>query len=134
MVALIAVSGMVTVSFASTNEVDPEIESQRGVETMDFEERKEWKEDHIKERRDFSKDRREEVRSALEEGDYEEWQEAVGDNCPLADRIDEDNFSKLKEAENKRAEAASIMEELGIERPGHGPGGFRHAGCQGCHR
>lgn len=59
---------------------------------------------------------------AIENADYDAWKEAVGD-CPLAEKITADSFSKYIEAYNLREQARQIEEELGITGFGdRGPG------------
>lgn len=55
------------------------------------------------------------VLAALEAGDYNAWQAAVGENNPFQDKITAENFDKFTEAHNLKMEAKSIMTELGIE-------------------
>lgn len=68
----------------------------------------------------FNSEKREAVQSALDNNDYNAWLEAVGEDSPMADKINEDNFSRLVEAHNLMQQAQEIMEEIGIERPGWG--------------
>ena len=55
------------------------------------------------------------IESALENKDYGEWKEAVGENCRAAQIISEDNFPKLIEAHELRKQANEIRKELGLE-------------------
>ena len=78
--------------------------------------------------REYKQDHREAVRAAIEAGDYDAFNDAVGGG-PLADAIEsEDDFDllveahELREAGDKEA-AKEIMDELGIERPGGHRGG-----------
>lgn len=73
----------------------------------------------------FDLERREAVLAALEAGDYSAWLEVVGEDCPLTDKITEDNFFKLVEAHNLMQEAREIMEELGITK-GMGMGWIKY--------
>ena len=62
-----------------------------------------------------------EVKEAIESGDYNTFKEAAS-GTPLAEKITEENFSKLSEAhklreEGKHEEAKAIMEELGLKGP-----------------
>ncbi len=61
------------------------------------------------------------VISALDDGDYQAWQEAVGDS-PLVEKITEDNFGRFVQAHQLRQsgqfdEARQIEESLGIDFP-----------------
>lgn len=129
LVALVAIAGIATTSFASNGNGMSDSENPRGwgqkMSGMTEEERSDWRED--------MEARRTEAREALEAGDYDAWSEAVGDNCPMAGQINEENFSQFKEAHNLRGQARGMMEELGVERgQGHGRmmghGGAGHPG------
>jgi hypothetical protein len=132
LVALVAVAGIAGASFAFNGNVSG---SPDGVNrpawgqkvNMTEEERNEWREAR-QERRAEAEERREAVMSALEAGDYDTWLEAVGEDHPMTENINEDNFSRLVEAHNLRQEARGIMEELGVER---GPGAGHRAGYSG---
>lgn len=78
------------------------------------------------ERADFQKEqeaKRQAVEAAVSSNDYEAWVKAAGDDCPMSDKINKDNFSKFAEAHRLRQSADKIMEELGIEKMGRGFGG-----------
>ncbi|MEI7620595.1 MAG: hypothetical protein WCJ57_03435 [Candidatus Falkowbacteria bacterium] len=70
------------------------------------------------------------VKAALETRNYSAWvtaEKAINDNCPLLSKITADNFGKYAEAAKLRAQADSIMKDLGIDGPGMGGshlGGF----------
>lgn len=64
----------------------------------------------------FNPEKREAIKVALEAGDYNAWLEAVGEDSPLAGKINEDNFSRLVEAHNLMEQAREIFEELGIKK------------------
>ena len=62
-----------------------------------------------------------EMKSALENNDYDAWKQALGDRFP-ADKINEQTFSKLVESFKLRQagdfeQSRVIMEELGISGP-----------------
>lgn len=66
------------------------------------------------------------IESAFNNNDYQAWLSAVGSNCPLANKINATNFSKLVEAHKLRAQADKIMTDLGIEKMGGGEmGGWK---------
>lgn len=67
--------------------------------------------------------KRQAVEAAVNANDYEAWVKAAGDDCPMSDKINKDNFSKFAEAHRLRQSADKIMEELGIEKMGRGFGG-----------
>jgi len=89
---------------------------------------------------EYKKEKHQEVKTAIEAGDYEAFKNVVEDS-PLAEKIDsESKFEKLIEAHELRESgdkegAQEIMSELGIERgEGKGFGGKhgRHgAGLEG---
>lgn len=114
--ALIAVSGIATASFAfnGNGEGPPGDRCPGNAVNMSDKERAEWQEDR-EARRAEAQEHRRAMEDTLESGDYDAWQEAVGDNCPMAGEIDEDDFSDLMEAHNFREQAREIMEEKGID-------------------
>jgi hypothetical protein len=139
LVALVAVAGIATASFAFNGNGISDNEDPRGrgykMSGMTEEERAGWLE-NMEAERSVVEERRQAIEAALEAGDYNAWLEAVGDNCPMAERINEGNFSKLMEAHNLREQARGIMEELGVERGMSRNGGMGHggAGCPGFRR
>lgn len=99
--------------------------------------------DTIKEVRTAMKEHRSEVRAvieaALEDGDYNDFMDAIADT-PLAEHIDgEDDFDlflkayELKQSGDREA-AREIMDELGIEKPEHRKGGHGMKGDRGGHQ
>lgn len=138
-VALVAVVGIATVSFAfpgngMQNDPDPS-ERRENRPNISAEEKAEWQESR-EARRAEAKEHREEARNAVESGDHEAWVEAVGEDSPMAENVNEDNFSKLMEAHELREEARNMMEEMGVERGSggmgcHGGGGPGHKGSPG---
>lgn len=72
------------------------------------------------------------VQAALTASDYNAWvaaEKAINANCPLLTKITANNFGKYVEASNLRAQADTIMKDLGISGPGmggfgRGRGGF----------
>ncbi len=56
------------------------------------------------------------VQAAIEAGDYQAWQTAVGD-APIGQKITADNFSRFVEAHQLMSQARAIFDELGIDRP-----------------
>lgn len=80
------------------------------------------------------KARQEATDKAIEAGDYDAWIKAVGENSPLASKINKDNFSKFTELHNLQKQVNAKAQELGLEGMGKGFGGFgggRHMGS-GC--
>jgi hypothetical protein len=75
------------------------------------------------------------VKTALTSGDYNAWvaaEKAVDEKCPLLDKINAGNFSKLVEANKLRQQADTIMKELGIDQMGdRGDKGGRGLGGPG---
>lgn len=71
------------------------------------------------------------IDSAIEINDYDAWAKAIGENAPILEKINKDNFSKFAEAHNLMNQARDIMKELGVER---GPmmGSGRGIGFGGC--
>ncbi|MFH1564813.1 MAG: hypothetical protein ABIC82_03110 [bacterium] len=66
------------------------------------------------------------VQEAIKNSDYSTWIEAVGKDCPMAQKITQDNFLKFAEAQTKMQEARQIMKELGLEKDGFERNGFRN--------
>ena len=129
--AIIAVSGFAFSSFAAD---DAEVEksgffNQHKAMYMTDEQKLEWQE-KMKERKAEMTAKHEAVKAALEASDYEAWLEAVGEDCPILDKINQDNFFQLAEAHKLREEARVIMEELGIEK-GQFKHKFKHRGLGG---
>lgn len=127
-VALVAVAGIATTSFAfpgnGMQNNEDLAEQGKNMVNISEEEREEWMENR-EDRRAERGDHREAVEDAVESGNYEAWTEAVPESCPMAENINEDNFSKLIEAHEKREGARSIMEEIGVEK-GAGQMGCSH--------
>jgi hypothetical protein len=74
------------------------------------------------------------ISAALQAGDYNAWLTAVkaeNENCPLLETINATNFGRYAEAHKLHLQAQTIMEELGIERPGKGFGAGAGAGMGG---
>lgn len=130
MVALIAVTGMAMYSFAAGNEETAANDRQRP-------ENFEKPELPATARAQGGWQKMEKMLSALEAGDYETWAAALPENCPMKEKINKDNFSRLLEAETLMKEADAIMAELGVNGFGRGrdkgmrPGGGECRGnCQ----
>jgi Skp family chaperone for outer membrane proteins len=73
------------------------------------------------------------VQAALTAGDYDAWvaaEKALNEDCPMLEKVTAANFSQYAKAYSLRAQADSLLAEIGIETPGgHGPGrgeGFGH--------
>lgn len=70
------------------------------------------------------------VEAALAAGDYNAWVEAekaINENCPFFEKVAATNFSQYAKAHNLRAQANSLLAEIGLEAPGgrglgHGQG------------
>lgn len=69
---------------------------------------------------------REAVDTAIENGDYEAWLEAVGER-PVAEQVTADEFDQLREIHRLRTEARELMEqadeiaeEIGLKPPHRG--------------
>ena len=116
LVAVIAVSGIAFSSFAADSDTgDTELKRPFFMHGLSDETREQIKVDKeiwMAER----EAKREEVRAALETGDYNAWVQAVGEDAPVLEKINADNFSRFVEAHELREQAGSIMEELGFER------------------
>lgn len=112
LVALVAVSGIAMSTFAADNNTNnkeqarPERSLERGVMGM----------------RGGFMGGNEDTIAALEAGDYNAWKESLPENCPLLEKINETNFSKLVEASNLMKQARDIYDELGFNEPGEGMG------------
>ncbi|OGF25403.1 hypothetical protein A2331_01145 [Candidatus Falkowbacteria bacterium RIFOXYB2_FULL_34_18] len=69
----------------------------------------------------MSDEKREAVQAALSADDYNAWLTAVGENCPILDKIDTaEKFARYAEAYKLMEQGREIMEELGINGPGFG--------------
>lgn len=132
LVALVAVTSIAAVSAsASTSDDSTDINNnkfskpQRMMKNMTDEEREEWEAE--REVRQAERDvQREAIEAALEDGDYNSWVEAVGEDCLMLEKINKDNFSQYVKAHNLQEQAREIMTDLGIDR-----GGFGHKGGHG---
>lgn len=67
------------------------------------------------------------IKAALDANDYNAWVKAVGEGAPILEKINQDNFSKLVEANGYMEKAQAIMAELSIQ----GRGMFGFGGCHG---
>lgn len=61
---------------------------------------------------------------AIEVGDYNAWLAAVGKDCPMAKKINKDNFPKLVEIHNLEKQIQEKRKELGIEKGNFGEFGY----------
>lgn len=82
-----------------------------------------------------NKEKREAIKKALEAGDYDAWLKAVGEDSPIAKKINSENFDRFLEAYNlfksgDKEGAAKIFKELGLKRP-HRRGDRRGPGRRG---
>ncbi|MBT7903607.1 hypothetical protein HN587_07120 [Candidatus Woesearchaeota archaeon] len=61
-------------------------------------------------------DHREQVKAAVESGDYETWNSLVIEKNPeMAEKITSDNFDKLQELHELKEQARELAEELGLD-------------------
>lgn len=82
-------------------------------------------------------EKREAIRDAIEANDYDAYVEATKDTL-FEQTMTKDMFATLVKAhelrqDGKFEEAEDLLDEVGIERPGHMMGG-RHGGGMGMHR
>lgn len=137
LVALVAVAGIATTSFAGNGfGEDVERPSPRMMGNISEEER-EVRLGEMEEGRGQASERREKVKAALEAEDYEAWVNAIEEDNSLVENITEENFPRFVEAHELRQEAGEIMEELGVEIKRRGlprEGGFKTKGHAGCMR
>ncbi|MFH1661736.1 MAG: hypothetical protein ABIA02_01410 [Candidatus Falkowbacteria bacterium] len=122
MVAIIAVAGIAFSSFAADDSTVQKCE-RCNKPGMQFSEGK------MTEMKASMEAKKEAMNTALENNDYNAWVEAVGEDCPMLEKINADNFSRFVEAHNLQEQARAIMEELGIEKQGfknHMQRGFMH--------
>lgn len=130
LVALTAVGGMAFSSFAASNSVVTDgstTGSTRGLfagKQLSDEDRAAF-ELKMEERRSEMDAKRTAVKAALDAGDYNAWVAAEGEDNPILEKINTDNFARFVEAHKLMDEARIIMEELGIEK---GLGGERGMG------
>src|SRR3989339_467472 len=67
----------------------------------------------------MSDEKREAVQAALSADDYNAWLTAVGENCPILDKIDTaEKFARYAEAYKLMEQGREIMEEFGIKERG----------------
>lgn len=94
------------------------------------EERQEFfdeREENREEMRQDMESRHEAVVEAVNAGSYTQWLEAVGEDSPISEKINADNFSTYTEAFKLMEEAREKFSELGLDRGvgfGHGQGGM----------
>ena len=134
LVALIAVIGIAFSSFALDDTADTTADTPCGFkmhkwQNLSEEEQADLKAQWEAKRTDMEA-KKEAVKAAIEAGDYDAWVEAVGEDCPMLDKINEDNFSRFVEAHNYMEQARVIFEELGIKKDGFGKFGG-HMGKRG---
>lgn len=72
--------------------------------------------------------RHEAVQAALDNSDYDAWVAAEGENSPMLEKINADNFPQLLEAHKLMEQAHQIMTDLGIDQPGMGDHRGMHQG------
>jgi hypothetical protein len=58
------------------------------------------------------------VREALEKRDYQAWQKAAGTSCPMAEKVNQENFDKFAEAHGYIYQGRDMLTEMGIEKGG----------------
>jgi hypothetical protein len=71
------------------------------------------------------------VMAALEKRDYQAWLDAAGTDCPMAEKVTEENFDKFAEAHGYIEQGRNMLSEMGIERGGgmgKGKGKGMHGG------
>lgn len=114
MVALVAVVGVSIASYAAS---DNNAEQNK---MGPWQNSAEWQERH-----QLMQEKREAIESALANGDYNAWLEAVGSDSLQAQEITAEEFPRLidaynleKEAREKMEQARQIREELGLSFPG----------------
>ena len=135
LVALVAVTGIAFMSFAQDETTDttadkPPCEFRMHEWQNLTEEERAQLEEQMEARRAEMQAKQEAVQAAITAGDYYAWVEAVGEDCPILEKINEDNFSRYVEAHNYMEQGRAIMEELGVEHGGFGKFGG-HKGMRG---
>lgn len=116
LVALIAITGLAMSTFASEGvaENDTSYRKMGAMQrNMSEEDRLAWEAEREARRAEVEARQAERI-AALEASDYDAWAEAIGENSPMLDKINEDNFPSLVEAYSLREEARVIMEGLGV--------------------
>lgn len=128
LVALIAVTGIALTTMATddTSETSEDTPCLRNFWGKDLteEEKVEMKAQFAEKKAIFA-EKHETVKVALEANNYDAWVEAVGEDCPMLEKINQDNFPRLVEADGYMEQARGIFEELGIEGSKFGKGGMR---------
>jgi hypothetical protein len=135
LVALVAVTGVAFMSFAHDDTSDttadkPLCEFRMHKWQNLSEEEKAELEAQMEAKRAEMEAKQEAVQAALEAGDYQAWVQAVGEDSPMLEKINESNFSRYVEANNYMEQARGIFEELGITKGGFGKFGG-HMGMRG---
>jgi hypothetical protein len=123
--------GIITASAATENSSDS-LSFKRGrfgdgprlekTEKMARPELTEEQKTEMEARRTEMETRQNAIQAALDNNDYQAWLAAVGDDCPLAEKITAENFSQFVEAHKLRQQADSITKGLGLEGSGNGFG------------
>lgn len=131
-VAIIAVSGIALWSYAQDEGAnnEPGQSGQRMIMRHGFnmtdEQKAEW-EAKLQDKAAEREARRAAMDAAVKEG-YQAWVEAakeeMGEDNPLLNQINADNFSRFAEAHEHMSQARAVFSELGIER-GWGKGGMK---------
>lgn len=132
LVALVAVGGIATSSFASdetTDTLDRPVKERRFWNFLD-DEQKEEIQAKMEAKKAEREVQREAVKAALESGDYDAWVDAIPEDAPILEKITEDNFDRLVEMHELKEDARAIAEELGLEKGdmGHRKGHSRMGG------
>ncbi len=134
LVALIAVAGIALSSFAQDNTADTTADTPCGFKMHKWqnlsEEEKAEMQAQMEAKRAEMQAKQEAVQAAITAGDYDAWVQAVGEDSPMLEKINETSFSRYVEAHNYMEQGRAIMEELGIEHGGFGKFGG-HKGMRG---
>lgn len=133
LVALVAVTGIALSSFAQDETTpDTTVDTPYGSRMHKWQNLSEEEQADLKAqweaKRAEMEAKKEAIQAVLEAGDYQAWVQAVGEDCPMLEKINEDNFSRFVEAHNYMEQGRAIFEELGIAK-----GGFGKFGKMGMH-
>lgn len=137
-VALVAVVGLSAATFAQNADTSNSSEKQGRFEKFRL------TEEEREEKRAEREESREAIDAAMAEG-YDTWAAEVveqrGEDAPMLDQVTEENFSALvqahaymNDAHELMEKADTVLEEVGIERPGQGRKfgkGGKHGGMRG---
>lgn len=133
--ALVALSGITGIAFlVSADEpsaLNPDLRGSRHERRWESltDEQKAELESAREQRRTEAEARREEMDDAIAAG-YEAFVQAAGEDSPLLEKVNQENFAVFQEAHSLMEQAREKLQSIGLER-GFGRGGQAKLGRQG---